>query len=258
MKVVDLFLNISINILLFIVIATSEFSFEHIYLFLLGIALNALPVLLGRLISNTTISENLFLAGTYGGGNRGVFLVSFFLPAMLFEFMIMDLGNYFSLLLISPMMFRKRYFDKKNLFLMSLAVIAVVSGIYVNKYNVPCSGCSQIKSIILYAIMIYTVLQILQWVRSNKQGVLFDIDMVWFFGTRIVIIGSLLILYYFITLKWATTLFIFIILPTSSLLFVFFSRQDHIYERVVKNTVVSMLIYFAAVIALLLIKGLSS
>ncbi len=255
MKVKDILLSVSISVLLFIVIATSEFRFEYLYLFLLGVALNSLPVLVGKLLANPKITENLFIAGTYGGGNRGVFLVSLFMPARLLEFMIIDLGNYFSLLLIYPLVFRKKHLGKKNILLLSLTAIAVIGGIYVNRNHVPCTWCFAVKSGILYTIMIYTLYQIIQWLRENRRQVLFDANLAWFISARIGIIGSLLLLYYFMTAGWAPTLLIFTVLPTSSLLFVFFNRQDQIYDRVVKNTIASMLVYFAAIIILFIIKN---
>jgi hypothetical protein len=256
-KHLDLLLNISVNILLFILVATSRFSPEHVYLFFLGVALNALPVLLGRFTSNPLIRENLSIAGTYGGGNRGVFLVSFFLPDRLLEFMIIDLGNYFSLLFIFPLAFRKKSLERKNHYLMAMAFVAVICGLIVNINNLPCYGCAAIKTVILYAIMLYTLYQIFQWLRTNWKNIFIEREMAWFIGARIGIIGSLFLIFHLVTLSWATTLLVFIILPTSSLLFVFFNSRDAIYDRVVKNTVFSMLVYFSAVIILALVKSFS-
>ncbi|MBI5847163.1 MAG: hypothetical protein HZB31_04315 [Nitrospirae bacterium] len=256
MKVKDILLSVSISVLLFIVIATSEFRFEYMYLFFIGVVLNALPVLIGKVIATPKITENLFIAGTYGGGNRGVFLVSFFMPNKLLEFMIIDLGNYISLLLIYPMLFRRKHLEKKNLLLVSLTIIAVIGGIYINKNQLPCYWCSEVKSGILYAIVIYTIIQIIQWLKENRPRVLLDADFAWFISARIGIVGLLLLLYYFVTASWIPTLLIFTVLPTSSLLFVFFNRQDQIYDRVVKNTIASMLVYFAAIISFFIVKNI--
>ena len=92
----------SATLLAFICLMFGEMGFprDNLLLIGLGVALQAVPALIGMAIGNRGAGPAFLLFSTYGGGNRGTLAVTLLAPSLLPDFMLIDLGNLLSLILL--------------------------------------------------------------------------------------------------------------------------------------------------------------
>lgn len=90
------------TLLLFIFLMFGELEFprNNLLLILLGGLLQAVPALIGMILGPRKDGAAFLLFSTYGGGNRGTLAVTLLMPSLLPEFMLLDLGNLLSLILL--------------------------------------------------------------------------------------------------------------------------------------------------------------
>ena len=84
------------------------FVLSNLSLIALGVALTVLPAVLMLLLpKDVKLRPYLLAYSTYGGGNRGVLAISLLAPALLSDFLIMDLGIFLSLIVLFPMVVQR-------------------------------------------------------------------------------------------------------------------------------------------------------
>ncbi len=96
-----------LQLLLLTLFATQGWNLALLPLLLAGVLLQALPATYAALRYRRGDDASAWLIfSTYGGGNRGVLLLGLAYPAALRDFMVVDLGNFLSLVILLPLLQR--------------------------------------------------------------------------------------------------------------------------------------------------------
>ncbi|MEI6708936.1 MAG: hypothetical protein WCK96_17575 [Methylococcales bacterium] len=237
--------------------------------FILGITIQLFPALLGLLFKKKSpnFATDLLIFSSYGGGNRGVLLLTLFEPSLLPLFIIIDLGNFISLLLIYPLLIRLN--DNTNLATKQkksawwdivLILIAIASGFALRAWDnnfIPLLN-TMTKQLITISIALYLGLQFNPEILKHPCLLLKRM-----FAARIV--GLLLPTVFCLTcyyLGWLNEIdlqasliivALFVLLPVSSLVPVMLEHSS-IHKQVVDDVVGSSGLYLLALIFLSLLK----
>lgn len=137
----------------------------------IGAMLQMVPAALGAwgISRFPRLGRDLLIFSTYGGGNRGILLLTLFLPSQLPLFVAVDLGNFLSLLVFFPWLARRagcggEYREKAFLSSWELVVVslAVASGIGMGIMNVGnfSEGETAFKGVLAITIPLYLGLQL--------------------------------------------------------------------------------------------------
>ncbi len=91
--------------LIILVFSLKQPSMQLVPLVMLGILIQLVPSVIGLTLykyNKREIGKNIIFFSTYGGGNRGILLLTLFFPYLIDSFVLVDLGNFISLIVFFP------------------------------------------------------------------------------------------------------------------------------------------------------------
>lgn len=167
------------SLLTFVVISLWLYGFpsQSWELVMLGALLQLVPSMIGALLSDRYYRKEFLLFSTFGGGNRGTLALSLLAPTLLPVFVLMDLGNFLSLILFYPFLIRwkikqKEIANENNSEIISLFVtlLILMIGLLLNNINIEAShGIKEnIHYTIKFLLIALTSFQIGLHLKINK------------------------------------------------------------------------------------------
>lgn len=138
-------------------------------LILLGGLLQITPAIIGSLFGNNTHGQAFLLFSTFGGGNRGTLALSLLSPALLPIFVLIDLGNFLSLILFYPALIRWGLSDKKDNrasspsfmpLLTSVSVLVIGFTLHSLGYGLENGVTANLHQVLKWLLIVLTSLQI--------------------------------------------------------------------------------------------------
>lgn len=247
-------------LLLFVAISIGKYGIpnEGWLLFLLGILLQIVPITIALFLKNYSASKAFLLFGTYGGGNRGTLVLSILSPAVLPVFILVDLGNFFSLILFYPIFSKfilkgkNKYSPQQSLIYFIVSLFVIITGIILNFYTeniIP----DEIYSLLKILLISSTSFQIGIYLFLDKQCLIWSIS--WLLIVRsISLIIPIITAFIFLESIYNDifiVLVLFSILPISSL--VVSLQPENLEEKFNRQTSCAISASFGSFILLLIL-----
>lgn len=145
---------------------------------MLGGLLQLIPSAIGASLGEKHYGKEFLLFSTFGGGNRGTLALSLLSPALLPIFVLIDLGNFMSLILFYPSLIKwglqqRNTNNKKNSNIASLftSLLILATGFTLNNTDMGLKSgvIENIHHIIKILLIVLTSLQIGLHLQLNKS-----------------------------------------------------------------------------------------
>ncbi|WP_135079443.1 hypothetical protein [Terasakiella sp. SH-1] len=226
----------------FIFVSITTVSFDYglsgwLWLAIAGFLIQCLPTLLGARYKK--LSSAYFSYGTYGGGNRGVLLLSTTSPHLLPGFLIADLFNFLSLAIVYPAC-QHHQINRENLTRIGVLVALISTAFTLNYFE----AGAYIDELIIAGIGLVVKIGISFQLGSALSFTNFSKTVFQHLGkmlfVRFPIFLPIALLYWLHSEIWLSVL-VFFILPTSSFSMVL--SKEEIKEEVAQAMVISNLLY---------------
>lgn len=223
-----------------------EFTKNSFILITLGILLSIIPFIFSLI--NKTPDSLIF--STYGGGNRGLLLVSLLTTNKTSDFILVDLGIFITLLLIFPLGFNINHnIVKKNIkHAINLLLILIISATISDKHSTHLF-IDQIKEYNHHLLIIFSAIQLGSNLNLEKNY------SKWFFKNFFITRGLTLLIvtpiaFLLTGVDSIILILLVIILPISSIAISLISNNvnNELKEKIAYSSVMSNILYLAILI----------
>ena len=229
-------------------------------LVMLGALLQLIPSIIGALLGEKFHGKTFLLFSTFGGGNRGTLALSLLSPALLPIFILIDLGNFLSLILFYPLLvmwgMQQKVTDKKNSNISSLftTLLILVCGFSLHVLSIGLESAWVVNAhyVIKLLLIALTSLQIGLNLQGSKDCLKWTL--VGLFRVRIIALALPLLLTAWLmpdaVNEVIPVLLLFSLLPVSSLIVSILPREtDTIFQQqlacaVTASTAIFLVILF--------------
>lgn len=249
-------------LLIFVVISLwiNGFPSQAWQLVMLGALLQLIPSIIGALLAEKSHGKTFLLFSTFGGGNRGTLALSLLSPALLPIFILIDLGNFLSLILFYPLLvmwgMQQKVTDKKNSNISSLftTLLILVCGFSLHVLSIGLESAWVVNThyVIKLLLIALTSLQIGLNLQGSKDCLKWTL--VGLFRVRIIALALPLLLTAWLmpdaVNEVIPVLLLFSLLPVSSLVVSILPREtDTIFQQqlacaVTASTAIFLVILF--------------
>lgn len=254
------------TLLLFIIISIWKYGFpKGSWLFFsLGASLILAPLILSLFLKSKALRLNFLVFSTYGGGNRGTIALSILSPTLLPWFLIVDLGNFFALIIFYPFFIKYLINDyEKNHFKVEyksflISILVILIGAVLHHY-VAITLINVLYLSLKYLLVSVTSFQIGIFLIFNTKCLIETLYALLKVRLVALVIPLLMVIFLFDDHRYDAIyiLLLFMVLPVSSIAVSFFQKDNYfdLQQRLSCAITSTSLFFIVILLVSVLIKG---